>query len=279
MTPLRSFLQQLLAVYPEGEARAITRLVAEERFGLRLADLLVGKDRELSEADKAEAANILSRLLGGEPVQYVLGVASFCGRRFSVGQGCLIPRPETEDLLRQALGYLRETEGELSFLDVGTGSGCIAVSIALSSPRRSVTAWDISEQALRYARLNARRHGVSLELERRDILSPCAERRRWDVVVSNPPYVLPSEAEAMERNVLGFEPRAALFVPGDDPLLFTRAIARFALTHLRPGGSLHIELNERLAEESKALLVRLGFKKTVLQRDRHGRLRCLHAWP
>ncbi|MCD8284698.1 MAG: methyltransferase, partial [Prevotellaceae bacterium] len=156
MTPLSSFRQQLLALYPDGEARAVTRLVAEEKFHLGVTDLLLGKDSEMSEADKAEARNILTRLLKGEPVQYVLGTATFLGRRFTVGQGCLIPRPETEDLLSQTLGYLDEDKGELSFLDIGTGSGCIAISIALRSPRFKVTAWDISEEALQYARHNAR---------------------------------------------------------------------------------------------------------------------------
>ncbi len=243
-----------------------------------MTDLLLGKDSEMSEADKAEARNILSRLLKGEPVQYVLGVATFLGRRFTVGQGCLIPRPETEDLLSQTLGYVDEAGDGLSFLDIGTGSGCIAVSIALSSPRYSVTAWDISEEALRYARQNAINHAVGIQFECRDILRPLPESRLYDVILSNPPYVLRSEAGQMERNVLDFEPHIALFVPDDDPLLFLRAISTFALMHLRRGGSLHLEVNERLGDECKALLLGLGFTKAILREDRNGKPRCLHAW-
>ncbi|MCD7720883.1 MAG: peptide chain release factor N(5)-glutamine methyltransferase [Prevotellaceae bacterium] len=278
MTPLSSFRQQLLALYPDGEARAITRLVAEEKFHLGVTDLLLGKDSEMSEADKAEARNILTRLLKGEPVQYVLGTATFLGRRFTVGQGCLIPRPETEDLLSQTLGYLDEDKGELSFLDIGTGSGCIAISIALRSPRFKVTAWDISEEALQYARQNAINHATGVQFECRDMLHPALDERQWNVIVSNPPYVLQSEAEGMERNVLDFEPHIALFVPDDDPLLFHRAIAEFALGHLRQGGSIHLEVNERLAGECEALALGLGYSKVTLNEDRNGKPRCLHAW-
>ncbi len=267
--------RQLVALYPEGEARAVARCVAEDRFHLSQTDLILGKDSDLSADDKADVQNILSRLLSGEPVQYVIGRARFCGHTFAVSPACLIPRPETEDLVRSVV---EGVSAGASVLDIGTGSGCIAISLSLAPKLRfRLTAWDVSPQALAIACENAASLGADILFERRDILHPGTESRRWDAVVSNPPYVRHCEADQMERNVLEYEPHEALFVPDDDPLLFCRAIGQFALSHLTPGGSLFVEINQYLSAECGALFSAMGFVGVEVRRDCFGNDRILYC--
>ncbi len=269
------FTRQLSALYPEGEARAVARCVAEDRFQLSQTDLILGKDSDLSADDKDDLQNILSRLLCGEPVQYVLGKARFCGHAFIVRPGCLIPRPETEDLVRSVV---EGVPAGASVLDIGTGSGCIAVSLSLVPELRfRLTAWDVSPEALAIARENAAALGADVLFELRDILHSGAEPRQWDTVVSNPPYVRCCEADQMERNVLDYEPREALFVPDDDPLLFCRAIGQFALSHLTSGGSLFMEINQYLSAECAALFSAMGFVGVEVRQDRLGNDRILYC--
>ena len=267
MNLLTRITHQLQAVFPEGEARAMARIVLEDGFGLQLTDVLMGKDSELSADDLEKLQNIVTRLLHGEPIQYVMGTARFCGHPFIVRPGCLIPRPETEELVQQVLHHPG------SVLDIGTGSGCIAITLALAG--HTVTAWDVSEKALTIARENAQRLGADVFFEKKDILHIEHEKRLWDIMVSNPPYVRQSEATTMSPSVLEHEPHLALFVPDDDPLLFYRAIGQFALTHLNDGGKLFLETNQWLGQETTELLSSIGFKDVKLHKDQFGNNRMI----
>lgn len=264
----------LAAIYGSGEARAIVRCVLEERFGLSVADIYCGKVTQLSPDDQRLMGEMMERLLRSEPVQYVLGHADFCGRAFSVGPGVLIPRPETEDLcLWVEQGLAARGCASPALLDIGTGSGCIAVTLALDVAGAAVSAWDVSADALQVASGNAGRLGARVGFALVDALDPPAHTAMWDAVVSNPPYVRLGERATMARNVLDYEPAGALFVPDADPLLFYRAIARYAKAALRPGGELYFEINEALAGEMRSLLRAEGFATAEVCNDRYGRPR------
>lgn len=276
---MKTYLQvvrDLLRVYPDGEARALARWLFEERFGFSTADLLLDKDNHLSADDRANLQEITSRLCSGEPIQYILGHTHFGGRRFCVGPGALIPRPETAELVGHIVRALAGTPGggdgnALSVLDIGTGSGCIALSLALEIPGAEVTAWDISPEALAIARRNGALYPeAKVRFGQADILSPPATGQCWDVIVSNPPYVRRSEARDMERNVLEHEPHTALFVPDDDPLLFYRAVAGFARSHLTAGGWLWVEINQYLSSETARLIEDFGFRDVQIRMDGFG---------
>ena len=268
----------LTAVYDEREAQAVARMVLEVHFGLTLAEVLCGQM-----PDEHELRQIQQRLLAGEPVQYVIGETEFGGRRFRVAPGVLIPRPETYELcqwvIKEERGERRE-ERELSrgerILDIGTGSGCIACTLAAELPEAEVTAWDISEEALVIARENAKRTHVHVSFEQVDVLhSPPISR--YDLIVSNPPYICQQEAEAMEHHVLDHEPHLALFVPDDDPLLFYRAIAQYGSHALTPGGSLFFEINPLYANELSALLSAMSYHDIALKNDQFGKPRMIKA--
>lgn len=246
-------------------------MVMESRFGLSVADVILGKDRDLSEEDAASLKRMVARLGQAEPVQYVLGEARFCGHTFAVSPAALIPRPETEGLVRAAMALPRGS----AILDIGTGSGCIAVSLALAG--YAVSAMDVSAQALDLARENAERLGAGVELIHDSILSPAAvaPHRRWQALVSNPPYVCRSEAGAMHPNVLRHEPHLALFVPDDDPLVFYRAIAGFGQAHLQPGGQIFLEINRRFGPELVSLFTGAGYIHARVEADQYGQPRYL----
>lgn len=237
-------------------------LVMEEAFGLSQADVLLGKDTQLSADSQALLQNIIDRLLQHEPVQYILGHERFCRHIFHVQPGVLIPRPETQLLVQK---ILQDHPTPCSILDIGTGSGCIAISLALEGHK--VTAFDVSEDALQIARGNAVSLGAEVEFRHEDILHPSATESLWDIIVSNPPYICQKEAQSMEENVLRHEPHLALFVPDHDPLLFYRAIGEYALLHLRKGGRLYFEINEAYPQETKDLLDSMGFSKTEVLED------------
>lgn len=249
------FWQPLCKQYDAGEAKAIARMVLDVQFGLSLADIVCGKTEAIAHH---ELQDLQQRLLTGEPVQYVLGQAEFCGRTFSVGPSVLIPRPETEELCRWVLES--QWGAPCSLLDIGTGSGCIAVTLAAALPQAAVTAWDLSEDALQVARENARQNHVSVTFRQVDALRLVPPREpQWDVIVSNPPYICEREADDMERNVLDFEPSEALFVPDDDPLLFYRSIGNYAQSALPPGGQLFFEINPLYEDFVAEHLLGLGF--------------------
>ena len=270
-------LWRLLAQeYDRGEAQAIARMVYEVRYGLTLSDIYSGKDTQLSADCQAELEEIAQRLACHEPVQYVLGTADFCGRPFHVEPGILIPRPETEHLCRLILQS--EFPPSPAVLDIGTGSGCIAVTLALGIPNSQVTAWDISEVALKIARENAKRANVHVSFEQVDILHLPSDilHHTFDLIVSNPPYICQSEAAQMESNVLDYEPQLALFVPDDDPLRFYRPIVSYAHAALHAGGQLWLETNPLYLEQITALLLATGFHVTAHD-DQFGKTRFIQA--
>lgn len=273
--------RQLTQVYDDYEAKAIARMVYEVRFGLMPSDLFIGKDTQLSTDDQKLLAEITQRLLTGEPVQYVLGEAEFGGRTFHVEPGVLIPRPETYELCQWIMEERRGKKEEgrnTSILDIGTGSGCIACTLAAELADAEVTAWDISDDALRIATENAKRTNVHVSFEKVDVLNTSHLNRErlatgLDIIVSNPPYICNKERATMERNVLEHEPELALFVPDDDPLLFYRTIARFAAKALNPSGALYFEINPLYVSEMQQMLSEEGFSHTEIRNDQFGKQR------
>lgn len=264
--------RQLAPAVGEGEAKAIVRALLDDLFGMSLTDIVCGGVEHLGTADEERLFGAMQRLRDGEPVQYVTGSAPFMRRTFHVESGVLIPRPETERLCQMAIEAAKETASP-AVLDIGTGSGCIATTIALELPGAKVEAWDISPRALLIASGNARRLGATVAFRQQDALHAPADDSLFDVIVSNPPYICQREAAGMERNVLEHEPPEALFVPDDDPLLFYRAIARYAAHALRPGGSLLFEINSLYARQTEELLAQEGFKEISTERDIFGKER------
>lgn len=288
--------KRLTAIYNEREAQAIVRTVLDALFGMSLTDICLGKVTQLSADDTTRLEKIMQRLEKSEPVQYVLGAEWFAGRLFSVAPGVLIPRPETEDLVKWACDEAKEKEKEdnskeergkedkedskkgeeaphPSILDIGTGSGCIAITVALALPQARVTAWDISPDALAIAAGNAHKLGASVRFEHQDALSAPDDEARWDVIVSNPPYICDRERADMSDNVLSYEPELALFVPDSDPLLFYRAIARYASKALKPGGRLLFETNTAYAHEVAQAMADEGFTAIEVRNDCFGKPR------
>lgn len=271
MTNYREMMSRLKPLYDAGEARAISRLVMESLFGMTWTDVLGGAMSAMTEEQASRLESTVARLEKGEPVQYVLGSASFCGRMFHVEPGVLIPRPETELLV---LETIFDTVGinnshSLSVLDIGTGSGCIAITIALDNPEWDVTAWDISDTALRIAADNARRLGAAnVRFDRVDILNTSLlPDATYDLIISNPPYVCRKERVDMDSIVAEHEPEIALFVPDDDPLRFYKAIAAYARKALAPGGRLLLEINSAFGSEIKQLLTDSGFHDVTVKKD------------
>ena len=362
--------KRLTAIYNEREAQAIVRTVLDALFGMSLTDICLGKVTQLSADDTTRLEKIMQRLEKSEPVQYVLGSEWFAGRLFDVAPGVLIPRPETEDLVKWTCDEAKEKEKEdnskeergeeenevskkeeapqkeeqplssplkeekeglrkgkdaskkeeqllssplkeekeglrkgedapqkeeqllssllknnkevskkgeeaphPSILDIGTGSGCIAITVALALPQARVTAWDISTDALAIAAGNAHRLGASVRFEHQDALSAPDDEERWDVIVSNPPYICDRERADMSDNVLSYEPELALFVPDSDPLLFYRAIARYASKALKPGGRLLFETNTAYAHEVAQAMADEGFTAIEVRNDCFGKPR------
>ena len=269
-------LWHLLApLYGDGEAKAIARLVFEVRFGLSMSDICLGKDTQLSANNQKELKGIADRLLEQEPIQYVLGQANFCGRTFMVNEHVLIPRPETEELCQ----WINSQDARVRLLDIGTGSGCIAITLAAMYPKAEVTAWDISPEALEVARENAKRTHVNVSFEQIDILHLPSNllHQTYDLIVSNPPYICNKERACMEANVLEHEPHTALFVPDDDPLLFYRAIAQYGQTALEPEGWLYFEINPLYAQPLSDMLHMMSYHDIELKLDQYGKQRMIRA--
>lgn len=288
--------QRLTPLYGPQEAKAMTRMLLEDLFSLSFADILCGATEHLSDADTLRLQQSVARLLDAEPLQYVTGTAFFCGHPFHVAPGVLIPRPETEWIVDTAVGLV--TSSAPRILDIGTGSGCIATSISLALADRHchTEAWDISEDALRIAADNAERLGAEVKFRRHDALRleedfPAEENQggaealsdtnaaaeSWDIIVSNPPYICNREAADMHANVLRHEPHLALFVPDTDPLLFYRAIARYAMRSLRKGGWLLFECNTLYAHDTAQMASDMGFAKCVVEDDCFGKPRFVKA--
>ena len=242
-----------MPLYDAGEAKAIVRWVLDERFHLSQADILCGKVTELSADDQAELEKIMLRLEKGEPMQYVMGNTTFCRRNFHVTSDVLIPRPETEELCNLITSCPTQ-KNHTSVLDIGTGSGCIAIT-----------------------RDNAAALQAPVTFEIHDALMPEDDGRQWDIIVSNPPYILPEERDEMADNVLRYEPEVALFVPEENPIIFYQRIANYATNHLAPEGILYFELNPLTADDVCDYLRRLGFMQIELMQDQFGKTRFLKA--
>lgn len=264
---VREASRQLEALYPEQEARDIVLLLCEKTFGTKRYTHILNPDFEI---DGNLAADALKRLSSWEPVQYVTGKADFCGREFKVAPGVLIPRPETEMLVEMAENLLRGISSP-AILDLCTGSGCIAWSLLLDLPEAKVCGIDVSDEALEIAR--SQFEGKSPAFLKANILKQPSIEGEFDLIVSNPPYVLCEEKGNMRPNVLDFEPGIALFVPDDDPLVFYRAIALWSKTLLKEGGIGIVEINERLGDETSALFAGSGFSQVESIKDYFGKNR------
>lgn len=262
---IRSTLQKC---YSAQEAANLSRIISCEVLGQSTIDYYLGKDIILSSKEAKELESILVRLCNFEPIQYVQGMTYFLGRKFQVAPGVLIPRPETEELVEL---ILRDISVNARILDIGTGSGCISVSLSKELPEAQVTAWDISEEALAIARRNNELLQASVNFVLCDVLACLpTSQERYDVIVSNPPYVLEAEKQEMERNVLDWEPSLALFVPDTDPLRFYRRIAQLGLVMLEPSGKLYFEINRAFGEAAVAMLLELGYSSAHIQKDISG---------
>lgn len=276
------FQQGLTAVYDSRENEAITLLVLEEITGISRAKLKAFPEDEVDGEFVEKIQGILEELKTGRPVQYILGSTEFYGLNFLVNPATLIPRPETEELVEWIIESqkLKIKSQKLSILDIGTGSGCIAISLKKNLPGADVTAIDISADALHTARQNAVINKVKVEFIENDILNSSefkVKSQKYDVIVSNPPYVTLEDKLQMHQNVTGFEPHSALFVPENDPLIFYKAIADYALEHLSPGGLLFFEINENFGKETVELLADKGFTNIELRQDMSGRDRMVKA--
>ncbi|MBQ8502580.1 MAG: peptide chain release factor N(5)-glutamine methyltransferase [Bacteroides sp.] len=261
--------------YSPQEAACLSRIICCELFGQSTVDYYLGKDISLSSNDEQKLQSILERLCNFEPIQYILGTARFFGRDFVVTPAVLIPRPETEELVER---MIREIPDDARILDIGTGSGCIAVTLAKEKPGAEVEAWDISEEALEVARCNNRRLQTAVHFVQCDVLTACPQQSAcYDVIVSNPPYIAESERADMKPNVLDWEPQAALFVPDEEPLRFYRRIADLGLSLLKPGGCIYFEINRAYSEEVMALLADKGYGKVETEKDLSGHPRFVSA--
>lgn len=268
--------EELAPYYPETEISGFTQMIMDRVFGLSYTQLILEKYRVFDKHELAKVAAIVGRLKNHEPIQYILGVTEFYGLQLGVKSGVLIPRPETEELVE----WICKTEipAHSKILDIGTGSGCIALALKNEISDAEVFAADVSEDALAVAAENARKNKLDIIFKHVNILKwQESDWPKFDVIVSNPPYVREREKEQMEANVLGHEPELALFVSDNDPLIFYRTIAQFASEHLNEGGFLFFEINENLGEEMVVLVNRLGFRSIELRRDLNNKNRMLRC--
>lgn len=260
----------LAAVAEPQEAQAMIRIICEDIFNYDQVDVALRQDSELPEFAQQRITDIISRLQRHEPLQYIVGSARFHGHRFKVTPAVLIPRPETEQLVDLIVD--ENSASDLRVLDIGTGSGCIAISLARALKFAQVDALDVSRDALAVARENAAALKVRVNFFESDILSP-QPAARYDIIVSNPPYVCWNERESMDCNVKDYEPGQALFVPDNDPLLFYKAIAPYAAQSLEKGGRLYLEINQRFGQEVKKLLEENGLDEIRIIEDSYGNTR------
>ena len=248
MNRITAYIRQSLQdIYPPEEVKALSMLICCDMLGVDALDIYMGKDIILSACKQRELENIIFRLQKNEPIQYIRGYAEFCGRNFRVAPGVLIPRPETAELVDL---IVKENPDARRLLDIGTGSGCIAISLDKNLPDAKVVAWDISEEALAIARKNNEELDAQVTFRRQDVFSADGiQGTSYDIIVSNPPYVTETEKTEMEANVLDWEPELALFVPDEDPLRFYRRIAELGRELLRPGGKLYFEINQAYGQD------------------------------
>lgn len=293
----RLFIEKLSAKFPQREAEQLIRILLEDLFGIDLKRQLLEPNLCIDERQHYLLSEAVRRLMAGEPVQYVTGMARFNDLLIKVSPAVLIPRPETEELVNkicssllchscegmcgsvESIGGGSNRQKPLCIWDIGTGSGCIAIALAKQFPDAEVIAFDVSEEALQIAKENAESHGAKVTFVHDDVLHPTSDffSQPVDLVVSNPPYVCDSERAAMEANVLDWEPETALFVPDDDPLRFYRKILELAKKQLNPDGQVWFEINERMWEEMLLLCREMGFAETEILEDYVGKQRFCRA--
>ncbi|MFI5158846.1 MAG: peptide chain release factor N(5)-glutamine methyltransferase [Sphingobacteriales bacterium] len=282
-----AFKQNLGHIYEANEIEALTLMVASEINDLSKGQIKAFPEKEITIEQAEKLITILSRLQTGEPVQYILGHTEFYGLPFKVNPAVLIPRPETEELVELVLNSVDNKHSEANILDIGTGSGCIAISLKKNLPSASVSAIDISTDALKTAQQNAALNKVDVKFFQADILNSKFKiknsktsgegTQKFAIIISNPPYVTLYDKTQMHTNVTDFEPHTALFVPEDDPLIFYKVIADFGLNTLTANGILFLEINESLGNETVELLASKGFKDIELRKDMSGRDRMVRA--
>ncbi len=266
--------ESLKDLYPPEEIKSISKIICEDLLGLNYLSLYLDKDIIISDKQKQDLISILNRLKTFEPIQYLVKEVQFMGHTFFVDSGVLIPRPETEYLVELIL----KQEGDAkTFLDIGTGSGCIAISLAKGLPKSTVDAWEISDRAIQIAKKNNQKLKAGVTIKKRDVFQSLTETSLYDVIVSNPPYITEKERKKMEPNVLEWEPDLALFVPDAKPLLYYEQIAKVARDLLVVGGVLYFEINSLYGQETVDLLVESGFVHVEIIKDLYGCDRFIRA--
>ena len=287
----RYYAGELEKIYDPNEANALIMILLEHYFDIDRVKIAMEPELRLSESEMLTLHFAVKELLKNKPIQYIIGETEFCGMRFFVNENVLSPRPETEEMVQMIVsrrdkaclvrtGCDVETDGRPSILDIGTGSGCIAISIAKLLKNSFVTAVDVSEKALEVAKKNAEVNGVNVRFVLDDILNPQKLEllgNQYDIIVSNPPNVCESEKSEMRANVLDYEPSSALFVSDNDPLIFYRKILEFAQKALKPDGEVWFEINEKFGAEMKNLCVKMGFKDVEIIKDFRERDRIMRA--
>jgi release factor glutamine methyltransferase len=278
---IATILKELAEIHPAEEIESLIFLIFEKLKGYSRTQFLLAKEEILSLEDQNAIARIVQRLKNHEPIQYILGETEFFGLPFYTIPGVLIPRPETEELVQWIIQENQHPGPTI--LDIGTGSGCIAVSLRKNIPQSKVLACDISPVCLKTALRNAKQNQTEVSVFKYDILNNSPETKfpELEIIVSNPPYVLETEKKLMQKNVLDYEPELALFVSDNEPLLFYNCMADFAQIHLKNGGRIYFEINEAFGEECSEMLQKKGFSEIKLKRDIHGKNRmigCRWIW-
>lgn len=276
----QQLLMQLYEIYNARESANIADMVIEHVTGQRKIDRIVYKDLPVNEDQQKQLEKIADELLHHRPVQYVLGEAWFMDIKLLVNESVLIPRPETEELVEWILKDIKQSGSKaFSLIDIGTGSGCIPIAIKKKILSGAVSAIDVSNDALQVAKLNSIEQKVHIDFFHLNFLKEDEWNRlsKYNIIVSNPPYIKRSEEAAMENNVLKYEPHLALFVPDEDALIFYRAIVKFSQKHLNPGGSVYVEINEVLGKEVLALFNQNDFGNTIIKTDMQGKDRMVKA--
>jgi len=272
------FAESLKGLYPSEEIQSFFNILSEKYLNLSRIEIALNPEKTVSETEAEKFQKAIFRLKIHEPIQYIIGETEFYGLPFKVNKHTLIPRPETEELVEWIyieFSNQQSTINNQQFLDIGTGTGCIAISLAKNLPNAKVSALDISEEALKIAQQNAEMNKVKIDFFQTDILAAETLPKKYDVIISNPPYVRELEKKQMQQNVLKHEPESALYVSNEDPLLFYRAISHLAKKHLNPEGKLFFEINEYLADELTALLEGEGFKNIQVKKDIFGKDRMI----
>jgi release factor glutamine methyltransferase len=279
-----AFISTLAGIYPPEEVHALLYRSLEHYLGLSRVEVALSRKQILKDAQRLLLEETLERLSQQEPIQYILGETEFYDLDFLVNTTTLIPRPETEELVRWIVDDVyatniknKDAQYRPKVLDIGTGSGCIAISLAKNIPSAIVQGVDVSLQALEMAAANAKRNQADVSFYQQDILNTDRLKGTYDIIVSNPPYVRELEKAEIEVNVLAFEPHSALFVSDQDPLLFYRKIAALAVEYLNPKGILFLEINQYLGQETVALLKAIGFTQVALKQDMFGKDRMIKA--